>query len=133
MWRSGPSVGIQADSLAILDCTDCRGILTEAELGLSREDRLLLQDRIDTVVHLAADLHSLRSAEDLWATNVEGTAALLHMASISAPKRVHLASTLAIFACSDATPGLMTPRRPCPSEGSFVGAMLRPSGRLKNW
>ena len=110
-----------------------QGDLTEAELGLSREDRLLLQDRIDTVVHLAADLHSLRSAEDLWATNVEGTAALLHMASISAPKRVHLASTLAIFACSDATPGLMTPQTPLPQRGVIRGGYAQTKWAAEEW
>lgn len=88
------------------------GDLTLPRFGLDDPTWRALRT-LDTYVHLGADLHALQDTDEAWPTNVDGTRALLALAA--GDSRVHHASTLAVFACSDRPRGTVTPDDPLPS------------------
>ena len=73
------------------------GELTQPQLGLTSQEWNHLATECDTIIHLAADLHSLHSFEQLQSTNLAGTGRILELLTISSPKKLLYASTLSVF------------------------------------
>ena len=73
------------------------GNLSKPLLGMSEDQFETLANEIDTIFHLAADLNLTLPYEDLKSTNVSGVQEILRLASRGKAKRVHFASTIAVF------------------------------------
>ncbi len=73
------------------------GDLSKPLFGLSEVQYETLANKIDTIFHLAADLSLTHSYYDIKSTNVLGVQEILRFASRGKAKRVHFASTIAVF------------------------------------
>lgn len=80
--------------------------LRAPRLGLRPDDWRDLVDRVDTVVHAAAEVNLVRPYEALAPANVEGTRAVLALAA-EARARVHHISTLSVFVATDRGHGVV--------------------------
>lgn len=72
------------------------GDLEQLNLGLSDEQRAYVQDRIDRVIHCAADVRHFGDADQFAKTNVEGTVALLDLIRSKPGASFHHVSTMGI-------------------------------------
>ncbi len=73
------------------------GDLAQPLLGLSEETFTTLSQQVDVIYHAGAAEDRFRSYQDLKAINVEGTRALIRLASNGKIKPFHYVSTLSIF------------------------------------
>lgn len=99
-----------------------RADVLRPRLGLSAHTWARLAHDCDTVLHLAARLDAVAPLAPLWATNVQGTARVLELAAAGDPAGVHVASTLAVFACHDGPAGAVGADHPLPDQGAIAGA-----------
>ncbi|MGN7412147.1 non-ribosomal peptide synthetase family protein [Paenibacillus sp. SAF-068] len=72
------------------------GDLEQPHLGLSAEHTAYVQERIDRVIHCAADVRHFGDAEQFAKTNVEGTVALLDLIRSKPGASFHHVSTMGI-------------------------------------
>lgn len=72
------------------------GDLEQPNLGLSAEQTAYVQDRIDRVIHCAADVRHFGDADQFAKTNVEGTVALLDLIRSKPGASFHHVSTMGI-------------------------------------
>lgn len=72
------------------------GDLERPNLGLSAEQTAYVQDRIDRVIHCAADVRHFGDADQFAKTNVEGTVALLDLIRSKPGASFHHVSTMGI-------------------------------------
>ncbi|MEK4663839.1 amino acid adenylation domain-containing protein [Priestia sp. FSL H7-0729] len=72
------------------------GDLEQPHLGLSAEQTAYVQERIDRVIHCAADVRHFGDAEQFSKTNVEGTVALLDLIRSKPGASFHHVSTMGI-------------------------------------
>lgn len=72
------------------------GDLELAQLGISAEDHKLLVERIDTIIHSAADVRHFGEATQFAKTNIQSTADLLELAHARPGIRFHHVSTMGI-------------------------------------
>jgi amino acid adenylation domain-containing protein/thioester reductase-like protein len=73
------------------------GDLEQPQLGLSSADRQQLLDRVDAIIHSAADVRHFGDEEQFAKTNIAGTLSLIELAKQCAKKvRFHHISTLGI-------------------------------------
>lgn len=82
------------------------GDLSKPRLGLDRATWERLSVKVDTILHLGAQLHLSLPYEVISKVNVGGTLELLRLAASGRPKRFLYASTLGVFLFAD----------PCPRE-----------------
>ncbi|MEF7613132.1 thioester reductase domain-containing protein [Aquincola sp. MAHUQ-54] len=73
------------------------GDLSQPRLGLGETEWQALAQRIDTIWHNGAHVHHLMPYEQLRAANIGGTLALMQLASIGRPKRLHHVSSLSVL------------------------------------
>lgn len=72
------------------------GDLEQPNLGLSAEQTTYVQERIDRVIHCAADVRHFGDAAQFAKTNVDGTIALLHLIRSKPGASFHHVSTMGI-------------------------------------
>lgn len=77
------------------------GDVSEPMFGLSETQWSHLCNRITDVVHLAADVHLLRSFEQMLPVNLSSVATAMQLCRCGIAKRLHYASTLSVFVASD--------------------------------
>ncbi len=70
-------------------------------LGLTEEQRKIIEDDVDLIIHSAADVNFLGGYEEMRAPNVESVRQLLEIARVGRPKAFQFISTLRIFARVD--------------------------------
>ncbi len=73
------------------------GDLSQPQLGLSDSKWTELSTDISTIYHSGAEVHFLKNAEAMHATNVGGTSELLRLACNETLKSMHFVSTVGIF------------------------------------
>jgi thioester reductase-like protein len=73
------------------------GDLAKPRLGLAPREFDALADAVDAVYHSGALVNFLFPYEDVRATNVDGTAEILRLATRGAVKPVHFVSSLSVF------------------------------------
>lgn len=66
-------------------------------LGLTDEERRIIEDDVDLILHSGADVNFLGGYDDMRATNVGSVRQLLDLARVGRPKAFHFVSTLRIF------------------------------------
>lgn len=74
-----------------------KGDLTQPRLGMDETSYNDLTDRIDSVVHCAADVRHYGRYENFKRTNVEGTRRVLDFCFHGSEKKMHYVSTIAIM------------------------------------
>lgn len=87
------------------------GDLSLPDLGLTSAGWTELAREVDVIVHNGAQLHHMAPYEQLKASNVDSTLAMLRLSAIEKPKRLHFISTLAAAVDRDAG-GLLLERFP---------------------
>ncbi|WP_067568483.1 non-ribosomal peptide synthetase [Nocardia acidivorans] len=88
--------------------TAVRGDLAAPRLGLDSARFELLADRIDIIYHNAAKVNHVDPYERLRAANVEGTRAVLELATTARVKQVHFISTLGAAIPAGPVPEVVT-------------------------
>jgi thioester reductase-like protein len=73
------------------------GVIEETWLGLDASTWQTLAGNIDIIIHAAANVHFMRSLQDLIPVNVGGAVNLLRLAGHTRPKPLHLASSYSVF------------------------------------
>jgi len=96
------------------------GNLNKKFLGIETAEYYKLTQVINVVVHCAADVNMLASYKELYNTNVEGTRRVAEFCTLSAPKKLHYISTLAIFD-SDPAPQIVEDNTPLDKVGELRG------------
>lgn len=76
--------------------TVIEGNLEQPRLGLSEDDYNLLHERIDSIMHSAADVRHFGDSDHFRKTNIQSTSELLKLASIRKGIRFHHISTMGI-------------------------------------
>ncbi|AEI39335.1 non-ribosomal peptide synthetase [Paenibacillus mucilaginosus] len=91
-WYFGGSV-LQAmmGRVAVIE-----GDLEQPGLGLSAEDRRVLEKHVDAILHAAADVRHFGDSAQFEKTNVRGTKSLLELAESKPGVRFHHVSTLGV-------------------------------------
>ncbi|WP_426451209.1 amino acid adenylation domain-containing protein [Paenibacillus sp. S-38] len=91
-WYFGGSV-VQAmmGRVAVIE-----GDLEQPGLGLSAEDRRMLEEHVDAIIHAAADVRHFGDSAQFEKTNVLGTKSLLQLAESKSGVRFHHVSTLGV-------------------------------------
>lgn len=82
------------------------GDLSRDHLGLHLPKWDEISQRCGTIIHLAADIHSLRTFQELAPQNLQGTRRILQLLAQGTPKRLLYASTLSVFVDSDPLPAV---------------------------
>ena len=75
--------------------------LSQESLGLSVECLHNLAGSMDSIIHNAAEVNTIKTYEDLLAVNVLSTLSLLNLARNQKSKTFHYASTLSVFVSTD--------------------------------
>ncbi len=72
------------------------GDLTRPMLGMAEDDIRLLLDKVDTMIHAAADVRHFGEADHFYQVNVAGTRELLDLARQAKGIRFHYVSTISV-------------------------------------
>ncbi len=91
-----PSLVVRARGRVIPLCGD----LALPRFGLRSLRWKELEENIDAIYHLAAEVHLLKTYEQLCPVNVHSMLELLALMGAGRPKALHYASTLAVFAAT---------------------------------
>ncbi|MCR8642739.1 amino acid adenylation domain-containing protein [Paenibacillus sp. N1-5-1-14] len=76
--------------------TIVEGDLEVEQLGLSEADRVLLHEKVDTILHSAADVRHFGDVASFAKTNIHGTQYLLDIAQAKKGVRFHHVSTIGV-------------------------------------
>ncbi len=79
------------------------GDIAKPYFGLSSDTWNRMTLAATDVVHLAAEVHLLKSLRQLSRVNVDSVAWAVHLCNQGTPKQLHYASTLSVFVASDRT------------------------------
>lgn len=79
------------------------GDIAKPYFGLSSDTWNRISRTVTDVVHLAAEVHLLKSLQQLSHVNVDSVAWAVDLCNQGVPKQLHYASTLSVFVASDRT------------------------------
>ncbi len=94
-------LGNDARKLDRRDITVVCGDVSRDHWGLRQSEWEYLSRAITDIMHLAADVHLMKSFVELRRTNLDAVAWAIRLASLGAVKSLHYASTLSVFVGSD--------------------------------
>jgi len=74
----------------------CCGDVSEIKFGLSDNEYNLLAQKVDTIIHTAAEVNWVKPYAELRENNITGTLNIIKLASLTQQKIIHFISTLSV-------------------------------------